>query len=323
MTPSDKKIRWGIIGAGRIAHAFAGDCNFAPSAELVAVASRSQENAEQFAQQYSLEKSYGDYQSLYSDPEVDAVYIATPHTHHLRQATDAMEAGKAVMCEKPLVISAEECQTLIETQKRTGIYLLEAMWTHFLPAIQKARQWVEEGRIGKVEHLKADFAYPLLPYRSDLREYNKELAGGALLEMGIYPVAIAWWFMRRDPVNMQVTAGYAPNGVEDDVIAVMDYGDAIASLGTSFRCRLHNFCHIIGDKGYIAIPDFFRASECHLYELDTLVDTFSEPRETHGFNYEIEAASQDILQGRTQSEIVPLSSSLSFQKHMDLIRSHF
>lgn len=316
-------IRWGIIGAGRIAHTFAGDIGYAPSARLDAIASRSLHSADSFAAQYQLPKSYASYQQLYKDPDIDAIYIATPHSHHRQQASDAMRAGKAVLCEKPLCVSAQETTALMQVQQQTGSYLMEGMWTHFLPALHKAQQWVSDGRIGNIKHIKADFAYPQLPFDASRREYDKDLAGGALLEMGIYPIAIAWFFLQQDPNSMQVSAGMATNGVEDDITMIFEYADATATLATSFRCKMQNYCYVIGDQGTIVIPDFIGASECHLYELDTLVDSFTAEREAHGFNYEIEAASQDILAQRSHSTIMPLSSSLKFQQHMDKVRRFF
>jgi predicted dehydrogenase len=204
---------------------------------------------------------------------------------------------------------------------------MEAMWTYFLPAIQKAREWVEQGRIGRLRQVKADFGYPLLPFDPDRREYNAELAGGCLLEMGIYPVALAWLFMQRDPVDIQVTAHKAPNGVEDDVAMLFDYGDesdgAVATLGTSFRSKLQNWAYVIGEEGYIAIPDFWRASECSLYQLDTRVDHFDDGRKSLGFNYETVAANEDIIAGRQQNSLVSWANTIRFQEHMERVKERF
>ena len=316
-------VRWGLIGAGRIARQFAEDILHTNNATLQAVASRDQQRAERFAKQHQLPKAYGDYQTLYDDPDIDAIYIATPHTHHLRQSTAILEAGKAVLCEKPMTINTAECLELIEQTKQSNQYLMEGMWTYFLPAIQKAKQWLLDGKIGTLKHIKADFGYPQLPYDAKRREYNAELAGGCLLEMGIYPVAAAWFFSQQQPQHIRVLSKHAANGVEDDVAIWLDYGDTLATLGTSFRCKLQNWCYLIGDQGYIAIPDFWRASECHLYELDTLVDSFQDHRKGEGFEFEIQSVSNDILSGKTESDIMPLSNSLIFQQLMDSIREKF
>lgn len=317
------KIRWGIVSAGRIAHTFAQDIRHVDQAELCAVAARSLDSAQAFANDYSIPKAHGSYQLLFDDPDIDAIYVATPHTFHLEHSSDALKSGKAVLCEKPLTINPEECKELIELSRSTGSYLMEAMWTYFLPAVEKANEWVTENRIGTIKHIKVDFGYPLLPFDANRREYDKGLAGGCLLEMGIYPVAFAWLIMQEDPNEIQVTSRMAPNGVEDDVVAILNYSNAVATIATSFRCKLQNWAYIIGERGYIAIPDFWRASECYLYELDTQTDHFTDQRTTNGFSYEIASVSDDLLQDRKASEKMPLQFSLKFQQHMSAIRDYF
>ena len=259
---------------------------------------------------------------MYADPDVDAVYVATPHTLHLEHAGDALRAGKAVLCEKPITIDAQECEQLIDIAQQSSSYLMEAMWTWFLPAIREAKRWVDEGRIGNIVQIQSDFGYPL-PYAADKREYDANLGGGCLLEMGVYPVAFTALFAGRDPENISAVARMAPNGVEDDVVATFDYADFVATLGTSFRAKLRNWAYVIGEEGYIAIPNFWRANECQLWVLDELVDSFDDGRTTNGFDYQISAVNGDLAAGRLQSRIMPLSESLRVQKHMDLIRSRF
>lgn len=315
-----EKIRWGILSTGRIAHSFAQDFQYVANGELIAVASRSVASAASFGKQYNIPKTYANYQALFDDPEIDAVYIATPHSLHYQNTIDAFAGGKAVLCEKPFTINAAECRDLISRATSENRYVMEAMWTFFLPAIQKARTWVAEGRIGVLKHIKADFGYPQLPYDAERREYKKELAGGCLLEMGVYPVALTWLFMQEDPTKIEVIARKAPNGVEDDLSILFEYSGVTATLGTSFRCKLQNWAYIIGEEGYIAIPDFWRASACYLYELDTKIDVFEDQRSSLGFNFETAAMNADLLAGRQESEIVPLSDSLKFQEHMEWIR---
>lgn len=314
-----KKVRWGIIGAGRIAHSFANDIAVTANAELAAVAARSGERARSFAAKYHIPHAHEGYAALYENPEVDAVYVATPHSFHLTNCEQAMQAGKAVLCEKPLVLDPDECMTLIRAVQHSGQYLMEGMWTWYLPAIRKAQEWVTAGRIGEVRHVKADFGYPL-HYSEDLREYDARVGGGCVLEMGIYPVAIARLFLNAEPREIKVFGRTAANGVEDDVSAILDYGHAIATLGTSFRCKLQNWAYIIGTQGYVSIPDFWRADQCSLYQLDERIDHFEAQRDTFGFNYQIEEVSADILAGCKQSAVVPLEASLALQKDMLAIR---
>ena len=317
-----EKTRWGIVSTGRIAHQFAQDFEFVENGELWAVSSRSQAAADKFAAQYQVSRAYSSYADMLQDENVDAVYIATPHNNHYQNTLDAIAAGKAVLCEKPITVNAEECIEVTRRATEAGVYLMEAMWTYFLPAIQKARQWVKEGRIGHVLHIKADFGYPL-PYNPQRREYNVENAGGCLLDMGIYPVALAWYFLQQDPDSMQTLARMAPNGVENDVVTVWNYPHSVATLATSFHAKLQNWAYIIGEEGYIAIPDFWRANECQLFELDTKVDQFNDPRKSLGFNYEATAVGEDLAEGRLQSQTVPLSTSLRFQEHMERVKAGF
>jgi len=327
MAQSQNRTRWGILSTGRITHQFVQDFEYVPNGKVVAVASRTQESADAFAAQYDIPSAYAGYSKMLDDPKVDAVYIATPHTMHYQNTVDAISARKHVLCEKPFTINVEESRQLFHIANQSSVFVMEAMWTYFLPAIQKAQEWVEEGRIGKLRQVKADFGYPQLPFDPGRREYNAELAGGCLLEMGVYPVALAWLFMQRDPVDIQVVAHKAPNGVEDDVAMLFDYGDgsegAVATLGTSFRSKLRNWAYIIGEEGYIAIPDFWRASECSLYHLDSRIDHFEDDRESLGFNYETIAANEDIQAGRQQNATMPWSSTIRFQEHMECVRELF
>ena len=322
-----KKVRWGIVSTGRITHQFVQDFQHVPNGEVVAVASRSQESADTFAAQYDIPRAYAAYQRLLEDPDVDAVYVATPHTVHYQNTIDAIRARKHVLCEKPFTVNVRESRNLFRMAEQSSVFVMEAMWTYFLPAIQKAQEWVAQGRIGKLRQLKADFGYPLLPYDPGRREYNAALAGGCLLEMGIYPVALARLFIQHDPVAIQVVAHKAPNGVENDVAMLFDYGDsadgAVATLATSFRSKLQNWAYIIGEEGYIAIPDFWQARECSLYHLDSRIDHFDDGRTSLGFNYETVSVNEDILAGRQQNQIMPWSNTIRFQQDMERVKKKF
>ena len=316
------KIKWGIIGPGVIAHQFADDFRHVGNAELVAVASRNLTRAQSFARQYSIGKAYDDYQALYSDTEVEAVYMATPHNFHFRQSVDALTQGKAVLCEKPITINPKELDELLKTASSTGNYLIEGMWTYFLPALLQAQRWIEEDRLGKIFHVKADFGYPV-PFDANGRMYNPDLAGGSLLDLGIYVIAIAWLFLKQDPSGIRVVSRKATTGVDNDISIQFEYANAAASLTTSLRCKLHNWAFIIGEKGYIAIPDFWRARECFFYEGETLTDHFVDDRKGHGFEFEIESVSEDLKKGKVQSDVVPHLYSVKFQEHMEAVRARF
>lgn len=324
MSQDPQTIRWGIIGPGRIARTFASDLAHAEHASLNAVASRQLASARGFAREFNIERAYGSYAELFNDPDIDAVYIATPHTYHKDQSIAALRAGKHVLCEKPATVTPEELEEVLavaETQQR---YFMEGMWSYFFPVIQKAQQWVDAGQIGTLCHVRADFGFPI-PYNPDSREYSSSLAGGCLLDMGIYPIAMAWLFFRQDPDSQSVWHHKADNGVDDDVVILNRYGDdgATAQLCSSFRCKLNNYLSLIGDKGSITIADYWAAREARLYHGAECVDRFSESRTQQGFNHQIEQVSCDLLAGKLQSDIVRWDDSRAFQRQMAKIRLSF
>lgn len=313
-------MRWGLLATGSICRQFARDLDHVPGAEKAAVASRDGARAAAFAEEHGFARSYGSYEALLADPDIDVVYIGTPHSEHLTNATDAMRAGKHVLCEKPLTVFPNETEQLIAVQAETGRYLMEAMWTWFLPAIRTAQGWIADGRIGALTHIKADFGYPQR-FDPESRMYNPALAGGCLLDMGVYPIALTWLLSHEEPSDLAVTGRCAPTGVDDDWSALLRFESHTATLGSSFRCKLRNWAYLIGTEGYIAIPDFWRASEAMLFELDTCVEHFRDTREHQGFAFEAIAVQDDIAAGRSQSEVVSPADSLAIQRLMDQIRA--
>ncbi len=311
-------IRWGIVSAGNIANTFARDIVHAPNATAVAVAARRARDAEAFAREHGIDRAYEGYDALFADPDIDAVYVATPHTLHRPNAVAAMNAGKAVLCEKPLTTSADECRRLLDAASRSGVYLMEGMWTWFLPAVRRAKAWFDAGRIGELRHIRADFGYPKA-FDPDSRLYDPVLAGGCLLDMGIYPIAIARLFAGRAPDDVQATVRRARSGVDDDVVMTFVYPDCTAALATSFRCKLPNTAWIVGTEGYIEIPHFWSARDCRLVVMHDVVDAFADEREGSGFEFQIEAVSADVIEGRTQSAVVTHADSLAFASDMDRV----
>lgn len=318
----EKKINWGIIGTGKIANYFASDFRFVNHGELMAVASRSDASAQAFAENYKIPKAYGSYEELYADPKIDAIYVATPHNFHFENTKNCLEGGKAVLCEKPITVNPRELEKLIEIARANDQYLMEGMWTYFLPALVKAQQWVAQGRIGRVLNVRSDFGYAV-PFDAKGRMYNPALAGGSLLDMGIYPIAMAWLFYKQQPKHMTVLSRKATTGVDHDVTMLFEYDDAAAVLASAFRCKLHNHTFVIGEKGYIMIPDFWKADKLYLYEEDECIDTFTDDRESLGFNFETDAVNRDLLNGNKESEVMPLSYSQAFQETMANVMSKF
>ena len=307
-----EKIRWGILSTARIAHQFAEDFAYVENGSLTAVASRSEETAEKFAARHGIATAYSSYELLFEDPDIDAIYVATPHSLHL-----------AELDRRPASWQSRAVRETADDFGRTGRHpdehrcrnSADISWKGCGPG--SCRQysgpwrWFEAGEIGRLRHIKSDFGYPLLPYSADRREYNADLGGGVVSEMGIYPIAMAYLFTRSDPISIDVVSHNAPNGVEDDVVAILNYEDCTATLSTSFRCKLPNRTYVIGDKGHIVIPDFWCARECHLYRVDEHIDSFVDDRESRGYDYETTAVGSDILQGRRESAVMPLAVSRS------------
>jgi predicted dehydrogenase len=328
LNTTDTPIRWGIIGAGHIARTFATDIDYAAHASLNAVASRELSKAQTFAEDFSIPTAYGSYDEILADPNIDAIYIATPHTHHKDQSIAALCAGKHVLCEKPATVTPAELEEVIAVAMQEQRYFMEGMWTYFMPVIQKAREWVDSGRIGNLCHVKADFGFPM-PYDPDSRVYSNRLGGGCLLDMGIYPIAMAWLFLKQDPESQTVWHHKAENGVEDDVVILNTYvnsqsdSEATAQLTTSFRSKLNNYLTLIGDRGTLTIADYWAAREVKLYQGAECIDRFCEERPQCGFNHQIEQVSCDLLAGKLQSEVVSWNHSRAFQRQMAAIKKQF
>lgn len=317
-----KKVRWGVVGPGVIAHQFAHDIKYTSNSTIIAVASNNIERAKSFASTYDIPNVYNSYNDLFLDENVDMVYVATTHNFHYENCKAAIELGKGVLCEKPITDNFLDAKKLFDIANNNGVYLMEAMWTYFLPAIKKAKEWVLEGRIGKVINIKSNFGYRN-EYDPKSRLFNPELSGGCLLDMGIYTVAMAWLFLKEDPTKYNVHVTKAPSGVDYDVNMQLIYTDAVANLHSSFQAKLNNHSYIIGEKGYIDIPDFWKASDCYLFEEEKIIDHFKDERKGMGFEFEIEAAADDYRKGKLTSDIMPPEYSLKLQQHMAEITKRF
>jgi len=313
-------IRWGILGAGKIAHRFVSDMVYVNSGVVQAVASRSLESATEFALRYSIPSAHGSYQDLYSDPDVDAIYIATPHNFHLQQTLASIRSNKSVLCEKPITVNPNQCIELMHKLRKSKVSVMEGMWTYFLPAIHKAQEWFAEGRIGELKHLKADFGIAM-EYDPDKRLYNPALAGGCLLDMGIYPIAFMNLFVRGNPKALKVDASFAPTGVEDSVNMKFEFDNVIASLSTSFKQQLANNAFLIGESGIIEIPNFWSATQCKLYKGIELIEEFDDGRLGSGFEFQIESFNQNILNYEQESKVMPLDTSLRLQTLMTFVQA--
>lgn len=315
-------LNWGIVSTGRIANKFCTDMAEVNNGTLGAVAARNKQNATDFAIKHGIPKAYEGYQALFDDKDIDIIYVATPHTFHFQNVYDALSAGKHVLCEKPITISSDEFRQLADLAQAKGLFLMEAMWTYFLPSLLTAKQWVAEGRIGTIKHIKADFGY-LVPYESRGRMYNPDLAGGCLFDMGIYPLALAQYFNPGKLEDIVVRSHFAPSNVDDDVIILASCNNVKLSLATSFQCRMQNAALIIGDKDYIKIPNFWRGKSCALYQLDEKVNEFTDNSPGTGLYFEAQAVAEAIANGQNEHPLMPHARSLLLQQQLESIRALF
>lgn len=317
---SKKPFRWGVIGPGRVAHRFAQGLSVIEGAELYAVASRDAARSRVFAQTYGAEKAYASYRELVEDPRVDAVYIATPHCFHFEQSMLALEAGKPVLCEKPLTVNATQARTLIHTALLKRVFLMEALWTRFLPVYKSVRQWLDQGRIGRPQLLNSTFGFKALEDHGD-RVYNAALAGGALLDIGVYNLSTTQWVLGRNVEYFSAHGRLGETGVDELTAVDLFYEDGTASQFTcTIKAQTENDFNIYGEEGRIRIhPPFWEATTATLTVGDEAL-TVEKPHLGNGFEYEILEVMRCVGNGMLESPDMPHNQTLSNMLLMDKIR---
>lgn len=319
----NKTIKWGILGAGWIASQFARDLAHAQDVELTAVGSRSKEKAEAFAEKFGFARAYGSYEELVNDAEIDIIYVATPHPSHKEHVLKCLRAGKAVICEKPFTVNVKEAEEVVQFARENKIFLMEAMWTRFLPVIRKVREWIAEGRIGEVRLIKADFGFRT-GVNPEGRLFNPALAGGALLDVGIYPLSFASMLLGANPKQVLSTAQLGETGVDEECSILLSYeGGQTAMLNAAIRLNSGSDAFIIGTAGSIRIPSFFNAKTATITAEDGTEETFADDRTTLGYVYEAEAAGQYLREGKLESDIISLDETLQLMRMMDGIRQQW
>jgi len=275
MGDANGKHGWGLVAPGRFAREFAEELGRSPRARLVAVASRSGERAESFAGEFGFERHYEGYEKLFADPEIDIVHIAAPHPFHDALSREALDAGKAVLCEKPLTPALDSTRALCEYARERGAFLMEAMKTGFLPAILRAREWIGAGRIGRPLLARAHFCFRGPEDPSD-RLLNPDLAGGAILDVGIYPLHLAR-FLLGETVTLSASGTLAATGVEDSAVFLTRHAGGASAVGTcSFRTEEHLEALVLGTEGELRIPKFHAAARIELRRDSELVEAFED-----------------------------------------------
>jgi predicted dehydrogenase len=315
----DKKIGWGIVGLGNIARKFAGDLALIPEAELVAVASRDGEKAVRFSREFGAKKAYGTYQELFEDPGVFVVYIATPHSFHHSQAIAALEKGKNVLCEKPLGINALEVLQMTSLAAEKGLFLMEGLWSRFNPSIQEVYARVKNGELGPISYLRADFAFPALDRDPKGRLLDPSLAGGSLLDIGIYPVFLAYLFLGV-PKEIKVSAHFHTTGIEKQIAMILNYENAMAVLYSSFSSRSEMKAEISCASGNALLsPRWYRTERFHLQKGEEVLE-LTKPLHGYGYTYEIEEVHRCLKAGALESTLWSWEDSAALHMILDQIR---
>ena len=314
-----KKYKIGIIGAGHIAHKMASTLQEMTEAEAYAIASRDAERAAQFAGEHQMPKAYGSYEELVQDPNIDLVYIATPHSHHYAHAKLCLENGKPVLCEKAFPANARQAEELIELSRKKNVFITEAIWTRFIPCSQTIRQLIEEGCIGTPMTLTAGLSYPVAGKERIMRP---ELAGGALLDLGVYPINFALMTFGKDIEKITSTCLRTDTGVDAQNSITFAYRNGrMAVMQTNIYCAGDRQGIISGDKGYLIIDNVNNPQKATIYDAEHQpVREVCCPPQINGYEYEVLASIRALEEGRIETEEMPHEETLYVMRMLDAFR---
>ncbi len=321
------KFRWGIIGPGRISHKFAEGLKALEDAELVAVGSRSKERADQFAEEFADEssapKTHGSYEELVADPDVDAVYIGTPHPFHKENTLLCLDAGKAVLCEKPFAINLEGAEEMLARAAEKKLFLMEAMWTHCFPAMLKIAELVKEGAVGEVRMVKADFAFRA-GWDPTSRLLDPALGGGGLLDVGVYPIGFSQLVFGEEPERVGGLAHIGETGVDEQAGIVLGYSvGALAVLTCGVRTKTQHGAAIFGTDGWIEIPPPFWQPDRIILHANGKDEEMKFDRLGNGYSYEAAEVGRCIREGLTESPLVPHARTRAVMGTLDRLRAEW
>jgi len=316
----DSVYHWGIIGPGKIAHKFAQDLAQLDNAKLSAVASRSQERAQQFARQYGAPYAYGSYESLLDCPALDVVYIATPHSGHYENSLRCLRAGIPVLCEKAFALNQAQASEMVELARSKGVFLMEALWTRFLPTTLKILELIQADAIGKLQSVKADFGFKA-PFDPESRLFDPSLAGGALLDIGLYPVFLAYLTL-GEPASIKAAARIGSTGVDEELGALFQYADGrMAHLHATLRAHTKTEAFLYGEKGTLHWHTrWHEPSNFSLIGEDGRPHNHYFEWPTNGYSYEAQEVMRCLGKGWVESPVWPLDKTLGLMGLLDRIR---
>lgn len=320
---SAERIRWGILGTGSIAKQFAKGLSVLPDAELVAVGSRSQASADSFATIFNIPRRHATYEALAQDAEVDVVYIATPHSLHKENSILCLQNNKAVLCEKPFAINAAQAKDVIAFAREKKLFLMEAMWTRFFPLMVKLRELVAEGAIGQVRMITADFGFRT-QFNPQGRLFDPHLGGGALLDVGIYPLSLASMLLGA-PTEIRSLAHLGQTGVDEQAAVILAYNEGqLALLHTATRTNTPHEAIIMGTEGQLRIDaPWWRPARMTLSRPRKSDQVIDIPYQGNGYNYQAAAVMNCLRAGKLESHTMPLDETLSIMHTMDHIRAQW
>jgi predicted dehydrogenase len=314
-----RTVRWGILGTGAIASTFAGDLTRVAGAELAAVGSRGKESAVEFAERHGFARPHGSWAELAADPEVDVVYVATPHAFHRAAALACLAGGKAVLCEKPMTLDLPTSTELVREARTRGLFLMEAMWMRCNPAIRAIAALVADGAIGTVTAVHADFGLQG-PFDASHRLRNPALGGGALLDLGVYPINLAHLILGQ-PTTVRSWAQLTPEGVDENTGILLGYeSGALAALTCSLIGETRNAATITGTTGRIELPPGFYAPQSFTLHRGVEPEIFDYPFPGRGYQYEAEEVQRCLRAGELESPLAPHQTTLEIMSIMDKIR---
>ncbi len=313
-------VRWGIIGPGKIAGKFAKDIGVLPQARLYAVASRSLDKAQAFAGLHGIPHAFGSYEELLECPGLDAVYVATPHTGHHPHVLLCLEKGIPVLCEKPFAVNAAQARDMVATARSRQTFLMEALWTRFLPTIQKALEIVHSGTLGRVLSIRADFGF-LPVFDPHSRLFDPALAGGALLDVGVYPVFLAHLFLGK-PERISALGTLGSTGVDEETAIAMQWRDgAMAQLHCSVRASTKTEAFIHCEKGTIYLHTrWYSTTTMSVLQTGETPQFFSFDYPCGGFSYQIAEVMRCLRLGWHESPQIPLDFSVDVMETLDEVR---
>lgn len=314
-----KTIRWGIIGLGKIAGKFAQDLASVPNCELVAVASRNQEKANEFAKKFNAQLAFDSYEALSKSKEIDAVYIATPHSFHKEHSILCLNNQKAVLCEKPFAMNLDEVEEMIAIAQENKVLLMEALWTYFLPHYKHVLDLIQTKKYGEVTKLEADFGF-YTPFNTKSRVFQKEVGGGSLLDIGIYPIFAALSTL-GNPDSIQAKATFFENGADATCDITFQYKGAKAFLKSSLLEQTPTEAIFTCEKAVIKINTRFHQPSSVTILQEGKEEVLDFPCNTLGYNFEIEHFNQLLREGKNESDVMTFDFSINLMKTLDLVRN--